>query len=380
LPVLLCDLEGRTHAEAARELGCPVNTVSTRLTRARARLRDRLARRGVGVGAGVLAAAHSFPSPRAVGASPAAVVLAEGVIRDMAHTPIRFAAAVALVLVGAAGLGLLARPANSDEAAGGGAALAQAPADSSPVLFEGRYFVVCPVRTELQRSSIRDFKPRVSVVVLLDGTALVSGTLLEGNEVHFDQLHKVFSAAYPNRRAETVLFHPHFAPTDRHPERLADWALKMYGRHAGFGRAEVTTTWHNGEFRWEDLTAAVKAKTAGRPEGDEPASGDERVTVYPVRTTLSRFLCSNADCVIDLRAPIPDQGRPLPPEYEKSLREQVGRLKLPAGGKVLYRVRFEGPARRSLIDTLRPVTPALGFAGYTVQGNLEPCAARGRSV
>jgi len=43
--VLSC-LEGRTNAEVARELGCPVGTIDSRLHAARRRLRDRLARRG----------------------------------------------------------------------------------------------------------------------------------------------------------------------------------------------------------------------------------------------------------------------------------------------------------------------------------------------
>jgi RND family efflux transporter MFP subunit len=46
-PVVLCDLEGRTHEQVARHLGWPVGTVKTRLTRARQRLRDRLTRRGL---------------------------------------------------------------------------------------------------------------------------------------------------------------------------------------------------------------------------------------------------------------------------------------------------------------------------------------------
>ena len=41
-PVVLCDLEGRTHEQAARHLGWPVGTVKSRLSRARERLRDRL--------------------------------------------------------------------------------------------------------------------------------------------------------------------------------------------------------------------------------------------------------------------------------------------------------------------------------------------------
>ncbi len=46
-PVVLCELEGLPRPEAARRLGIPEGTLSSRLARAKARLRDRLARRGV---------------------------------------------------------------------------------------------------------------------------------------------------------------------------------------------------------------------------------------------------------------------------------------------------------------------------------------------
>ena len=49
-PVVLCDLEGRTHEQAARHLGWPVGTVKSRLSRGRDRLRDRLIRRGLAPG------------------------------------------------------------------------------------------------------------------------------------------------------------------------------------------------------------------------------------------------------------------------------------------------------------------------------------------
>src|SRR5436309_1760024 len=44
---ILCDLEGRSYAEAARRLRCPLGTVQSRLARGRARLRARLLRRGL---------------------------------------------------------------------------------------------------------------------------------------------------------------------------------------------------------------------------------------------------------------------------------------------------------------------------------------------
>jgi RNA polymerase sigma factor (sigma-70 family) len=54
-PIVLCDLEGRTHQEAARQLGWPIGTVSSRLSRARSMLAKRLARRGLSLSAGSLA-------------------------------------------------------------------------------------------------------------------------------------------------------------------------------------------------------------------------------------------------------------------------------------------------------------------------------------
>ena len=62
-PLVLCELQGLTYVEAARRLGCPIGTVGVRLGRARARLRDRLIRRGV--------------AP-AVAAAAAGALLAEG--------------------------------------------------------------------------------------------------------------------------------------------------------------------------------------------------------------------------------------------------------------------------------------------------------------
>jgi RNA polymerase sigma factor (sigma-70 family) len=47
VPVVLCDLEGRSYEDAARHVGCPVGTVKSRLARGRADLRRRLIQRGV---------------------------------------------------------------------------------------------------------------------------------------------------------------------------------------------------------------------------------------------------------------------------------------------------------------------------------------------
>jgi RNA polymerase sigma factor (sigma-70 family) len=52
-PVVLCDLEGRTHQEAAAQLGWPSGSISRRLVHARSLLRRRLVRRGVTLAIGL---------------------------------------------------------------------------------------------------------------------------------------------------------------------------------------------------------------------------------------------------------------------------------------------------------------------------------------
>jgi RNA polymerase sigma factor (sigma-70 family) len=124
---ILCCLEGRTHEEAARLLGCPAGTVASRLSRARERLRGRLVRRGLALGTGgalfaagqaeaavssdllgVLVGAASSRTvtvfSTASSISPRVAALTEGVLRAMWTTKLKLAAALILAF-GAAGFG-----------------------------------------------------------------------------------------------------------------------------------------------------------------------------------------------------------------------------------------------------------------------------------
>jgi RNA polymerase sigma factor (sigma-70 family) len=126
LPVILCYLEGLTNEQAAERLGCPKGTVLSRLSRARERLRQRLARRGLDLSAALPAVAPAVPSKLLEAVTSAAsdrvlsasvVSLAEGVTLSMSMNKLKAFVLVLLAaaLVGGAGL-WAARPGPAPEA------------------------------------------------------------------------------------------------------------------------------------------------------------------------------------------------------------------------------------------------------------------------
>ncbi len=121
-PIILCELEGKTHKQAADQLGWPIGTVSGRLSRGRSMLAGRLTRRGVKLASGSLAvllsqssAAASVPlslitatartaTKFAAGRLAAGVIsikaaaLAEEVLKEMLMTKIKIVTAVLMVV------------------------------------------------------------------------------------------------------------------------------------------------------------------------------------------------------------------------------------------------------------------------------------------
>lgn len=126
LPLILCELQGLSRREAARQLRLPEGTLSSRLARGRQMLRQRLVRRGVAISAvgviGLFADRVPASVPRSLVASTlhgsqsllsGAAVLAgvkslmEGVLADMLLTKLKFAATAVVLLATLIGLPIL---------------------------------------------------------------------------------------------------------------------------------------------------------------------------------------------------------------------------------------------------------------------------------
>lgn len=129
VPIVLCELEGKTHREAAEQLKWPIGTVSGRLSRARAILARRLSRPGMNLSVGSLAvlltreavsagmparlmdSTARFASLSAAGrpvtagmVSAEVTALMEGVLKTMALSKIKN---VLLILAALTGIGTL---------------------------------------------------------------------------------------------------------------------------------------------------------------------------------------------------------------------------------------------------------------------------------
>ena len=115
-------------------------------------------------------------------------------------------------------------------------------------------------------------------------------------------------------------------PVDESMEVLTN-CLTTFGRRAGFAKSNSGVTYTHGS--WDEMIDAVNRHSAGFMPGDEPASADELVRVWPVRTLLSWYLTDNADCVVEIVPRFDEQDDSLlDPDLRQSIRDHVAKLGL----------------------------------------------------
>jgi RNA polymerase sigma factor (sigma-70 family) len=236
--VVLCYLGGRTHAEAAHELGCPRGTVAVRLLRARQLLQKRLTRRGVTPAVGVLtaglagelraapvelvgrtlvAAARFQTGAAASGVVPGrAVELAAGALREMTMRKVKAATAALALTCGvlASAAGVLTGPAPATERAGGRA----------------------EERGKPPAAPADDRGPLVDVVSERDGRLMAVGTEVRITDKELEQLPPEEKALY--LKATYAYLVVEAGPDERVP---ADQRLSFAGD------SKVYRRWRTGE-------------------------------------------------------------------------------------------------------------------------------------
>ena len=315
LPMVLCYFEGRTHAEAALELGCPKGTLSVRLQRARELLRGRLTRRGLALSAaslavltagriasaavpaalihGTLKAALLFAAGKAVAgaASVRAVAWTQGVLRAMFLSKLKMAAVLVLVMGGlGTGAGLLL------------SRTAAAPPAAPPAAVN---------RTD-------DDKALVEIPSRLDGQLVLVGTDELGNSPQEDRisLHVPFLALQidakdPNNPIdprtlppESEWFFIRSVPDNKFKEALGQARLgKEWDDYKKNPRFAVYRRWHEGDPLKPGKVEMVFEQKVYRKlrEGDRVKKDqllallDTTVQVNDVASKIAKMVTAEAD-------------------------------------------------------------------------------------
>lgn len=201
VPIVLCDLEGKTIKEATHDLGWPQGTVASRLTRGRVLLARRLSKHGLTMTAGLLAGALGHSASASVpasltaatvhagallaagkaaaaagGASATALALTDGMLKTMLLVKLKMAAAVAAVVaVITAGIGGYSyhawnQSSDSQPRSGSGTACQQPPpatvTQPEPTTATSAWNTGCSVPATPTDEPPKDVKTQTKVVIV----------------------------------------------------------------------------------------------------------------------------------------------------------------------------------------------------------------------
>jgi len=147
-----------------------------------------------------------------------------------------------------------------------------------------------------------------------------------GAAVHFH----IYSVMGPTKTVQDGYMIGWKEDSPDHVTWVLQCALVGLGRYAGFSEATAVPIMYepDSSHNWDTLLAEWKRGLADDTWRDEPAAGNAKFEVYPVRTTLSRLIYFHADCVLHVLGA-------LGPEDLRQIEQSVAKLELNKKG-LLY--------------------------------------------
>jgi RNA polymerase sigma factor (sigma-70 family) len=372
-PLILCYLEGLTNEEAARRLGWPRGTILSRLSRGRERLRRRLLHRGIDWSPTVFPMVLIPPTVIEAAGRAGRLVLAGESARLAISTKVLVRGVLAAMFVRKLkrlGLVLSLLILVATGVAGwistlpGHSATPQTPKAERPAQPTPRRLIY-RVTTDLQRELI----PRpVSLFALIDATAAVRDAKAYPEGLDLEGLRK--DLVQHRKAGDRVQFNLFFKRTRMDHSRAQNhlrYTMIGFGHGVGFAGVSSMQIHSNSDITWGDFILKFRDKGRRDRELSEPLTGNKLVKVSPVRTELSRYLTSGADCAVLVLPSLEKAGGTIPKEVRQATSDLVKKLKLARKELISFQVfPVDQPIQQPLIEEFFRFAETLGFASSSV--------------
>jgi hypothetical protein len=147
------------------------------------------------------------------------------------------------------------------------------------------------------------------------------------------------------------------------------YALIGFGHQLGFSKVTGHGSYQNTNITWDEHVATFTGQ-GRQPEGDEPGAKNDVVKVFPVRTNLSRYLTSDADCVVVIHSSLKKHAGVIPPDVLESTTELLSKVKLSQRHQISFRLlhvdRVDREHVELLLQNLQRFAETLGFKTSTL--------------
>ncbi len=230
--------------------------------------------------------------------------------------------------------------------------------------------VAFPVSTSLHRSFLQ---AGVTAYAMVFANGVIENGKLNLDLLNEDALRRDLKNLAKTSN-ERIVVYVRYENWERLPEaeKQLEATVKKLCGEAGF----ANVTWgqqYAGEGWREKRNLAYKLGESGVSD-DEPTMVDGYVRAYPVRTTFSRFLTDNADCVVDIRRPFDGRRDGLAASTVQSIIRVVDRLQPEAKESILFRISSTAAGTESADAFANPSSQSggmvlarrLGFGGARV--------------
>lgn len=177
----------------------------------------------------------------------------------------------------------------------------------------------------------------------------------------------------PPQRA--LMIHTYYTGKPGDNDNFINWTLEGFARQsAQFDVVKLSSHYSNGgQGLWDQFNAIVEEhETLVDQTADETPKENDYVQVYPVRTFLSRLLCSNADCVVVIKPKFSDEfAGELPRSVRTSMSVFSRQLEFDKKRKVQFSLNYSGKDGEKAKDWFlqqgaREMQDLLGFRNWAV--------------